>query len=127
MFLASYCFGMKSPNVYVLVFMTLVGADALGASRTISSVEDTNPKVTHHATTATKGPAEVTCVDASQIPGSPSGKPSCYIQGPGVSRAVPTGDSVGSTGAGTIILSCSGVDSAVGPPNHVTCSARVDD
>ena len=68
----------------------------------------------HPGTAAVKGAAKVTCI-------ATAGKDcTCYITGPGVASQVPKGGVVGTSGAGTVTLTCNG-------QGALSCSARVDD
>jgi hypothetical protein len=100
----------------------LVGGSTTGmfaASRTISA-NSVNGQP-HPGTTAVKGPAKVTCVNASQSGAKPNDPPaSCYVTGPGLGSALPKGASAGTSGAGTVTLTCNGI-------GNLSCSARVDD
>jgi hypothetical protein len=91
------------------------------ASVIIKASSDANGNQ-HAGTTAVRGPAKVTCLSATQSvtprPGDPP--PTCYVVGPGVAAQVHKGTNVGTSGAGTVTLTCNG-------QGALTCSVRVDD
>jgi hypothetical protein len=93
---------------------------ASAASRVINASTDMNGNQ-HPGTTAVRGPARVTCLTATQSSAHPGDPPAtCYVQGPGVASQVQKGANVGTSGAGTVTLTCNG-------QGRLTCSARVDD
>ncbi len=85
---------------------------ALAASRVLNASIDKNGSQ-HNQSTAVGGPAKVTCTMAA-------GKDAtCFVVGPGVAQQVPQNQNVGTSGAGTVTLSCNG-------SAPLRCQARVD-
>ncbi|MDQ1092872.1 hypothetical protein QE400_002285 [Xanthomonas sacchari] len=77
---------------------------------------------TYNGTASTSVPSTVTCTQAS-APGTDGTK--CMIQAPGWYGAINQGDSIGTTGAGTVVLNCSGqYDYNSG---SLSCAATVED
>jgi len=75
----------------------------------------------HPGTTAVKGPATVTCVSASQSGAKPGDPPAtCYVTGPGLAQQLARGANAGTSGAGTVTLTCNGI-------GNLSCAARVAD
>ena len=105
-------------HMMFFVFVVLFGSlqMAQGASKTINSTTDKNGNQ-HPGTTAVKGPATITCLTANPPQNPPA---TCYVEGPGVAKQVRVGANVGTSGAGTVTLTCNGT----APLN---CSARVVD
>jgi len=94
-----------------LVVIVGIGT-CLGASRVLNASTDRNGNQ-HNQSTAVGGPASVTCTNTV-------GKDAtCFIVGPGVGQQVPKGQNVGTSGAGTVTLSCNGTA-------PLQCQARVD-
>ena|SRR5947209_1405004 len=79
---------------------------ATGPTRTISSTTDTHGNIIP-GSAAISGTATVTCVSAHG--NNPHvNRPACNIAAPGYNGAVKPGSSVGTSGAGTVTLTCSG-------------------
>jgi hypothetical protein len=88
---------------------------AIAASHVIqASVEASGNQ--HPGTVAVRGPASVTCLDAQPQRSNAT----CYVTGPGLDRQLPKGANAGTSGAGTVTLTCNG-------NGALRCSARVDD
>jgi hypothetical protein len=85
---------------------------AAAASRTISSYTEATGNQ-HPGTAAVGGPAQVTCTFVAGT------NATCYIVGPGVANQVPKGGQVGTSGAGTVTLTCNG-------NGALRCQARID-
>ena len=73
------------------------------------------------ATAAISGPAQIKCTKATtDYYGSPNPRPAgCRIAAPGVNADIRVGQTVGASGAGTVILTCQGTG------NQLTCSGTV--
>lgn len=112
---------MRSNWKYLVVSVLFAGFSfataANAATQNIYASSSRYNTTTGNATTAS--PAKVTCTSAS---GGTSGR--CFIQAPGWSGLVPAGKSIGTSGAGNIVLSCTGTYPVGG---SISCSARVDD
>src|SRR5882757_2249717 len=92
--------------------MTIAVPVALAGSRILNASTDRSGNQ-HNESTAVGGAAKVTCTMAA-------GKnATCFIAGPGVAQQVPQGQNVGTSGAGTVTLSCNGTA-------PLRCQARVD-
>lgn len=75
-------------------------------AQTISSTTDRNGNQ-HPASAAISGPSQVTCVSASG--NDPRNyPPSCNVSAPGYNGAVNPRQTVGTSGAGTVRLTCNG-------------------
>jgi hypothetical protein len=96
----------------VVLLVTFVLQVAVAGSRILNaSVEQSGNQ--HNQSTAVGGPAKVTCTMAA-------GKDAtCFVVGPGIAQQVPQGQNVGTSGAGTVTLSCNG-------SAPLRCQARVD-
>jgi hypothetical protein len=80
--------------------------EAKTAGRVISSTTDANGNQ-HPGSAAVSGPSSVTCISASgQNPGTYT--PSCFIVAPGYGGIVNKGNTIGTSGAGTVTLTCNG-------------------
>lgn len=102
---------MRTPVAIAAVLMATASTAAVG-SRILNASTDANGNQ-HNQSAAVGGPARVTCTMAA-------GKnPTCFIVGPGVAQQVPQGQDVGTTGPGTVTLSCNGTA-------PLRCQARVD-
>jgi hypothetical protein len=100
---------------YVAVIAALAAAGAVaGPSAQITAAFD--QKGHHPGTAPAKGPATVRCLSAVSDLGKPAG---CYIVAPGYAGEVPVGHSIGTSGAGTVTLTCTGQG------NVVRCVAQV--
>jgi hypothetical protein len=90
---------------------------AFAASTTISSTTEKSGNQ-HPGSAAVKGPATVTCTSATG--NDPRNyPPSCSIAAPGYSGTVNQGKQVGTSGAGTVTLTCNG-------QAPLRCSAKID-
>ena len=108
--------------VRYLILALSIGVSAsimLAESRTISASSVNGQP--HPGTTAVKGPAKVTCLSATQSGAKASDPPAtCYVTGPGLASQLPKGANAGTSGAGTVTLTCNGI-------GNLRCAARVDD
>lgn len=110
---------IRTSRVLAVLFAGFFFATAANAAtQTIYATSSRNNTTTGNATTAS--PAKVTCTSASG--GGTSSR--CFIQAPGWSGLVPAGQSIGTSGAGNIVLSCTGTYPVGG---SISCSAKVDD
>jgi hypothetical protein len=73
------------------------------------------------ATAAINGPARITCTIATNGGGPNSRPATCYVTAPGVNRDVTVGQTVGTSGAGTVTLACDG------NPYPLRCTARIEE
>jgi len=73
----------------------------------------------HPGTAPVGGPSTVTCTSATSDIPRPQPPPSCFIVAPGFSGNLNRGQSAGTSGAGTVTLTCNGQG------NILTCSATV--
>jgi hypothetical protein len=99
--------------VFIIGLVVIIGVPiALAGSRVLNA--STEPNGTqHNQSTAVGGAAKVTCAMAA-------GKnATCFIVGPGAAQQVPQGQNVGTSGPGTVTLSCNGTA-------PLRCQARVD-
>jgi hypothetical protein len=95
----------------------MLGAQTKGEQTISASVVQDNVQT---GTAAVKGPATVTCIGATNGGGGPNSRPAtCYITGPGYHGDVSLGQSIGTSGAGTVTLGCDG------SPEPLHCTARV--
>ncbi|HTA21926.1 MAG TPA: hypothetical protein VK763_00210 [Terriglobales bacterium] len=85
--------------------------DASAAAVVIKATVDSTGQ--HPGSTAVSGPTQVKCLTAS------GGDGKCNINAPGYSGDIAPGTSIGTSGAGTVTLNCSGTG------NYLACSARV--
>ena len=85
--------------------------------QTISASSDQTGQ--HPGTAAVPGPASVTCTSAASDIPNPQPRPSCNIVAPGSPGDVPVGTTIGTSGAGTVSLTCNGQG------NRLNCSARI--
>lgn len=112
---------MRTLPRYMLILCGIAGTTGtmVAASRQISATSLNGQP--HPGTTAVKGPATVTCLNASQS-GAKHGDPpaTCYVTGPGLAQQLARGANAGTSGAGTVTLTCNGI-------GNLSCSARVDD
>lgn len=76
------------------------------ARRVISSTTDRNGNQ-HPGSAAVSGPSSVTCISASGQ-NSSQYPPSCFIVAPGYGGIVNRGNTIGTSGAGTVTLTCNG-------------------
>jgi hypothetical protein len=89
--------------------------------QTIDASVDAQGNV-HTATAPVKGPATVTCASATNGGGGSNARPAtCYITGPGYHGDLVAGQSIGTSGAGTITLACDG------NPYPLHCRASVEE
>jgi hypothetical protein len=112
---------MKRLTRYTLIMCAIASSTAtlVAASHQISANSINGQP--HPGTTAVKGPATVTCLSASQSGAKPGDPPaSCYVTGPGLAQQLARGANAGTSGAGTVTLTCNGI-------GNLSCSARVDD
>jgi len=89
------------------------------ATRSISATFDKTGQ--HPGTAPVKGPATVTCTNATSNVPRPQPPPSCFIVAPGYSGQLDKGKSAGTSGAGTVVLNCNGQG------DFLTCSASVQE
>jgi hypothetical protein len=97
----------------LLLVKPLCGAEA----QVISADLDLDHGGEHPATAAVAGPTPVKCIEAEPHLANPPA--SCFIVAPGIQQNVPVGSTVGTSGAGTVKLTCNGSG------KKLTCSARV--
>jgi|HubBroStandDraft_6_1064221.scaffolds.fasta_scaffold98601_2 hypothetical protein len=110
---------IKKAALLLSLTILLLAFALKAASRTISATGDAQGQ--HAGTAATRGPAAITCTGASQsVSAADIPKASCYIVAPGISTLVNVGQQVGSTGAGTVALTCNG-------QGILRCTAKIDD
>lgn len=106
--------------VYALMFSTFMHASAVGATtQTISASANTSGSTT--GTAPVSSPSVVTCTQAS---GGLYGTNKCSINAPGINTLMSVGQSIGTSGAGTVILKCYGQYGAGG---GLSCQAKIDD
>jgi hypothetical protein len=111
---------IRTKNAVLLVSLLAVAfAVNAAGSKSISASGDPNGSQ-HPGTAAIKGPATITCTSASQSVSSGGQRPSCFITAPGAGGVVDIGKQVGSSGAGTVTLTCNG-------QGALRCSARIDE
>ena len=99
----------------LLITIAIAGAATYAYAR--SQVINASQEVSgnqHPGTASVKGPASITCITAVGTSAT------CYIQGPGVAQQIPKGGTVGTSGAGTVTLTCNG-------QGALRCSARITD
>jgi hypothetical protein len=73
----------------------------------------------HPGSAAVKGPVQITCTAANSNHPNGSPRPSCQVSAPGFGGPLERGKSAGTSGAGTVILTCNG-------QGRLTCSLRID-
>lgn len=103
------------------VALTLgIGSLAFAKNQTIeaSTTVDAGGFHIHTGTAATGGPSSVTCLSATGS-GGQMGPARCSIKAPGYRGAVNVGQTIGTSGSGTVALNC------MGPPPPITCSAKI--
>jgi hypothetical protein len=106
--------------VAVLVAGGLLAGAAFAATQTITA-STRNGGSTPGSATATSA-SRVTCTQAS---GATAGTiPRCSLQAPGWNGVVEVGKSIGTTGAGNVVLNCNGSYPANG---GLSCTAQIDD
>lgn len=109
----------KSLICAAICMCTLVGCgqekkDNENASPAAVVIKATFDKTGQHpGTTAVQGPTPVTCLSAS------GGGGKCNIAAPGYFGDIAPGTQIGTSGAGTVTLNCSGTG------NYLACSAKV--
>lgn len=109
----------KGSLAVLLVGMFLAGS-AAAATQTITASTSNGGSTSGNALATTA--SRITCTQAS---GGTSGTtPRCSIQAPGWNGVVEVGKSIGTTGAGNVILNCSGTYPANG---GLSCAAQIDD
>jgi len=91
---------------------------ASAATQTINATSRNGNSTSESAYAAS--PSAVTCTQASG--GGASTR--CFIQSPGYSGLLKAGQTIGTSGAGTVSLSCTGTYPVGG---SLSCSARIDD
>ena len=106
----------------ILVSSQVFGSQTLQAS----AYQDAQGHITtHSASGAVARAAPVTCVSASHGPGpTPPGIPvraSCYVTVPGFHGDLQSGQTIGTSGAGSAFLTCDGY------PYPLQCAIRIDD
>lgn len=106
-------------SLLLLLSISMCAANAYAASETLSSYSrqgNSYPDSEYVAVAAT-----VKCTSAY---GASSGTARCYINAPGYQGTLDVGQSIGTTGAGTVQLTCSGTYPATG---MLSCTAVIDD
>jgi hypothetical protein len=97
----------------VIALVILLGASIVLAGTRILNASTEASGNQHNQSTAVGGAATITCTLAA------GQNATCFIVGPGVGQQVPQGQNVGTSGAGTVTLSCNGTA-------PLRCQARVD-
>jgi len=111
---------MLCRSLAILLFGPFFAGAADAATQTITaSARHGN---TTNGTATTSVPSTVTCTEAS---GGGSAGTLCMIQAPGWYGAIKAGQSIGTSGAGSVVLNCSG--SYDYNSGSLTCSAKVED
>lgn len=116
----------SSVLLFIILTMLQLSISTVGAkdertktrpsSITIRSTTDANGNQ-HPGSVAIGGPTRVTCTQANG--NNPNTyRPSCYIVAPGHAGIVERGRSIGTSGAGTVTLTCNG-------QAPLSCTARV--
>ena len=100
------------------IALALMGALGAAAPKTIASRTDARGNQTP-GSAAVKGPAQVTCASATGA-NPRDNPPSCNITAPGYGGTVNVGQTVGTSGAGTVTLTCNG-------QAPLSCSARIQE
>jgi|ERR1700722_11286655 len=103
---------MKSILAIAVVLVAGAFQVVNAASRTISSYTEASGNQ-HPGTAATNGPVTVTCTSVGGT------NAACFISGPGVAKEVAKNVQVGTSGPGTVTLTCDG-------SAPLTCQARID-
>lgn len=109
---------MSSCVVAVLMTGLFFAATAGATTKTIYATANSNGSTTGSASMSSA--SKVTCTSASG--GGTSSR--CFIQAPGWSGLLTAGQSIGTSGPGTVTLSCTGTYPVGG---SLSCSAKVDD
>lgn len=86
-------------------------------NQTISASVDNTGQ--HPGTASVSKAATITCLSAQSDLANPQPPPSCYFTAPGFFGSLNRGQTAGTSGAGTVTLTCSGQG------NQLRCSARV--
>jgi hypothetical protein len=109
--------------VLCVLLASLWTIDAIAQGQTLNA-KFCNLKECHGhdpATAAIGGPAKIKCTKATtDFYGNPKQGPGCVISAPGVALQIKPGETVGASGAGTVVLTCWGTG------NRLTCSAEVN-
>lgn len=96
----------------ICIVLAVAAQLSMAGSVTISASTDASGNQ-HPGTHAVGGAATVTC---TLVAGTNA---TCFIVGPGVAQQIPKGANVGTSGAGTVTLTCNG-------SGALRCSARID-
>ena len=96
-------------------------APAEGGPKVVAQIISAHTDQTgqHPGLAAIGAPAKVTCATATSDVPKPQPQPSCNINAPGFNGDVKVGGVIGTSGAGTVTLTCNGQG------NRLACSARV--
>lgn len=105
--------------VAVLAGGLLVGS-AFAATQTITASTRNGGSTSGNAIAPSA--SRITCTQASG--GSAGTIPRCSVQAPGWNGVVEVGKSIGTTGAGNVVLNCNGTYPATG---GLSCAAQIDD
>ena len=114
---------LSSALLVTIGFLLAVGttlANANGKAKkkiiTASAIANGTQVNVQTGTAATKGPSKVECLNASN---GNNGQGTCYILGPGYHGDVQPGHEIGTSGAGTVTLTCDG------NPYPLRCTAEI--
>lgn len=100
-----------------LVIFSACNHKVSAAPKTIAASSDAGGS--HPGNTTVDGPAEVTCVTATDESQGAPPPPTCVVTGPGTNALVDIGNRVAISAAGNVVLTCKG-------KGALACTAEID-